>query len=91
MGQGPATMAKHAQDLVRICDREEIGRAAFVGVSIGGYILFEFWRRYRERVEALVLCNTRASAETLESRAARLRSAAEVMERGVEQFAETML
>ena len=49
VGQGPATMAKHAQDLVRICDREEIGRAAFVGVSIGGYILFEFWRRYRER------------------------------------------
>jgi len=90
VGQGPATMAKHAQDLVRICDREEIGRAAFVGVSIGGYILFEFWRRYRERVEALVLCNTRASAETLDSRAARLRSAAEVMERGVEQFAETM-
>lgn len=91
VGQGPAKMAKHAQDLARICDREEIGRAAFVGVSIGGYILFEFWRHYSERVAALVLCNTRASAETVDSRAARLRSAAEVMERGVEQFAESML
>lgn len=91
VGQGPATMAKHAEDLSRICDQEGVGRSAFVGVSIGGYILFEFWRRYRQRVQTLVLCNTRASAETQESRAARLRSAADVMERGTEPFAETML
>src|SRR5689334_24985059 len=39
VGQGPATMAKQAQDLVRICEREEIGRAAFVGGTIGGHIL----------------------------------------------------
>jgi 3-oxoadipate enol-lactonase len=91
VGQGPAVMAKHAEDLVRICNQAEIRRAAFVGVSIGGYILFEFWRRYRERVQTLVLSNTRASAETQESRAARLRSAADVMERGIEPFAESML
>jgi pimeloyl-ACP methyl ester carboxylesterase len=91
VGQGPATMTKHAEDLNSICDQEGIARAAFVGVSIGGYILFEFWRRHRERVQTLVLCNTRASAETPESRATRLRSAAEVLERGTEQFAESML
>jgi 3-oxoadipate enol-lactonase len=91
VGVGAATMTKHAEDLVRMCDEEGIGRAAFVGVSIGGYILFEFWRRHRDRVQSLVLCNTRASAETQESRAARLRSAAEVMDRGTEPFAETML
>ena len=90
VGAGPATMARHAADLVRLCDELGVRKAVFAGESIGGYILFEFWRRYRERMEALVLCNTRASAETLDSRAARLRSAAEVMERGVEQFAETM-
>jgi pimeloyl-ACP methyl ester carboxylesterase len=90
-GQGPATMGKHAEDLAKICDQEGVGRAAFVGVSIGGYILFEFWRRYRDRVQTLVLCNTRATAESESSRAARLQSAADVLERGTEQFADSML
>ena len=91
VGQGPATMGKHAEDLAKICDQEGVGRAAFVGVSIGGYILFEFWRRYRDRVQTLVLSNTRATAENDSSRAARLQSAADVLERGSEQFADSML
>jgi 3-oxoadipate enol-lactonase len=91
VGEGPATMEKHATDVLRICEREGIGRAAFAGVSIGGYTMFEFWRRYRERVAVLALCNTRPQAETPESRAARLRVAADVLERGTEPFIETML
>lgn len=90
-GDGPATMAKHAADIARICDVEDVGRAVFTGVSIGGYILFEFWRRYRGRVAALVLADTRAQAETADSRANRLRSAEEVLQRGTEPFIETMI
>lgn len=90
-GEGPATMAKHAQDLARILDQEEIGRAVFVGVSIGGYALFEFWRQHRGRVAALVLCNTKAQADTAEGRATRLQVAADVMERGTEPFFESMI
>jgi pimeloyl-ACP methyl ester carboxylesterase len=90
-GNGPATMAKHAADIARICDEEDVGRAVFAGVSIGGYILFEFWRRYRGRVAALILADTRAQAETSESRANRLKSAADVMERGTEPFVESMI
>jgi len=89
-GEGPATMEKHAGDLVRILDEEQIGRAVFAGVSIGGYILFEFWRSYRPRVAALVFCNTKATAETAESRATRLQAAGDVLERGTEPFFETM-
>ena len=63
-GDGPVTMQKLAEDLDRLCREFEIKRAIFVGVSIGGYALFEFWRRYRERVTAIVLANTRAGAET---------------------------
>lgn len=88
VGEGPATMAKHAADLTRILAVENIDRAAFVGVSIGGYVLFEFWRRHPGRVQALVLCNTKAQADNAEGRTARLQAATDVLERGTEPFFE---
>jgi 3-oxoadipate enol-lactonase len=90
IGEGPAGMAKHATDIARIMDEEGVGRAPFIGVSIGGYVLFEFWRRYRGRVASLGLCNTKAQADTAEARAGRLQAAADVMERGTEPFFESM-
>jgi 3-oxoadipate enol-lactonase len=87
-GEGPATMAKHASDLARVMDAAEVGRAPLIGISIGGYILFEFWRRFRGRVAALGLCNTKAPADNAEGRAARLAAADDVMERGTEPFFE---
>ncbi len=91
VGEGPATMAKHASDLVRVLDNAKVERAGFVGVSIGGYVLFEFLRRHRDRVAALVLCNTKAQADSSEARASRMKSASEVLDRGTEQFFESML
>lgn len=91
VGEGPATMAKHAADLARILDEEDVGRAVFAGVSIGGYVLFEFWRKFRGRGAALILCNTKAQADTPEGRAGRLQAAADVLERGTEPFFESML
>lgn len=90
-GEGPATMEKHAADLTRVMDDAEVGRAPIVGVSIGGYILFEFWRSYRTRVVALGLCNTKALADNAEGRAARLQAANDVLERGTEPFFQSMI
>jgi 3-oxoadipate enol-lactonase len=89
IGEGPALMAKHANDITRVLDAAGIGKAAFVGCSIGGYILFEFWRRFRGRVTSLVLCDTRPQADTAEARANRLKAAAAVLEQGTEPFLET--
>jgi 3-oxoadipate enol-lactonase len=88
VGEGPATMAKHAADIARVMDDAEVGRAALIGVSIGGYALFEFWRRFRGRVAALGLCNTKAPADSAEARAGRLQAANDVLERGTEPFFE---
>jgi 3-oxoadipate enol-lactonase len=90
-GEGPATMEKHANDVARVLDDAGVGRAVFCGVSIGGYILFEFWRRHRSRVAGLALCCTRPQADTPEARAARLKSADDVLERGTEPFLESMI
>lgn len=91
IGQGPALMEKHARDIARVLDAAGVGKAAFVGCSIGGYILFEFWRRFRERVTALALCDTRPQADTAEARANRLKAAADVLEQGTSPFIEAMI
>jgi pimeloyl-ACP methyl ester carboxylesterase len=91
IGEGPALMQKHASDIARVLDAGGVGKAVFVGCSIGGYILFEFWRRYRERVSALALCDTRPQADTAEGRANRLKAAGAVLEQGTEPFIESMI
>jgi pimeloyl-ACP methyl ester carboxylesterase len=90
VGEGPATMEKHAADIARVMDDAGVGRAPLIGVSIGGYALFEFWRKYRGRVAALGLCNTKAPADNADARAGRLQAAADALERGTEPFFETM-
>jgi 3-oxoadipate enol-lactonase len=91
VGDGPANMEKHAADIAHVMDAADIGRAPLIGVSIGGYALFEFWRRYRGRVAALGLCNTKAPADSAEARAGRLQAAHDVLERGTEPFFESMV
>ncbi|MGH9496719.1 MAG: alpha/beta fold hydrolase [Candidatus Sulfotelmatobacter sp.] len=91
VGEGPATMEKHADDIARVMDDADVRKAPLVGVSIGGYAMFEFWRKYGSRASALGLCNTKAPADNDEGRAARLQAANEVVERGTEQFFEGMV
>jgi pimeloyl-ACP methyl ester carboxylesterase len=92
IGDGPAaTMHKHAADIMRVLDDARVDRAAMAGISIGGYAIFEFWRQQRGRVSALALFNTKAQADNPEARAARLQTAADVMERGIEPFLENMV
>jgi 3-oxoadipate enol-lactonase len=91
IGEGPAMMEKHAADIFRVMDDAEVSRAPLVGVSIGGYALFEFWRKHRDRVAALGLYNTKASADAPDARAARLQAANDVIERGTELFFESMI
>jgi len=91
LGEGPATMQKHALDVMRVMDAAGIARAPLLGVSIGGRIIFEFWRRFRDRVSALILCNTEARADTPEARANRFRIAEDVVQRGTEPFFESMI
>ena len=91
LGVGPATMQKHALDLRRIMDAAGVRRASLLGVSIGGRVIFEFWRGFRDRVSALVLCNTEPCGDSPEARANRYRNADNVLQRGTEPFFESML
>jgi len=59
------SMADYANDLRRVLDATNERRpVVFIGLSMGGIIAFEFYRRFRDRLRALVLVDTRFAAET---------------------------
>ncbi|AXA36097.1 MAG: alpha/beta hydrolase [Candidatus Sumerlaea sp.] len=62
------TVGLFAFDLLQYLDKAGIDRAVLGGCSMGGYIAFEFWRRYPARVAGMILCDTRAEADTPEAR-----------------------
>jgi 3-oxoadipate enol-lactonase len=61
------SMAAYADDCVRLLDRLRIGRVVVAGLSLGGYIAFEMLRRDPDRIAGLILCDTRAGADSPES------------------------
>ena len=81
--RGTASLSRFAHDAAELLD--EIGesrRVTVVGMSMGGYIALEFYRLFRGRVRALVLANTRASADTREGARAREIQALGVLREG---------
>src|SRR5258708_15345792 len=56
IGEGPALMQKHASDIARVLDAARVGKAAFIGCSIGGYILVLFLGRFSEGLAPLPHC-----------------------------------
>ncbi|MEK7336176.1 MAG: alpha/beta fold hydrolase, partial [Nitrospirota bacterium] len=49
-----------ADDVRALLDHLSIRQALFVGLSMGGYILLAFYRKYADRVKGMVLADTRA-------------------------------
>ncbi len=85
------TIDQFADDLNGLLDHLSLSRVVLVGLSMGGYILFGFYRKYAERVRGLVLTDTRAQADTDEVRSGRFAMAQTAYARGAEPIAEMML
>jgi 3-oxoadipate enol-lactonase len=73
--QGPYRMDEMAADVRALMASLNLDKAVFVGLSMGGYIALALYRNYPETFRALVLADTRASADTNEARERRLKSA----------------
>jgi pimeloyl-ACP methyl ester carboxylesterase len=58
------TSMQHWSDLiVGVLDQLDIATATFVGCSMGGYLAMALLRHHPDRVERLVLCDTRARSD----------------------------
>jgi pimeloyl-ACP methyl ester carboxylesterase len=96
MGQSDAPdlgygMAIYAADLAALLDTLGVEEVVLCGLSMGGYVAFEFLRTWRHRVRGLVLMSTRAEADNAEARRARDAAAAVARERGSSAVAGSML
>ena len=68
-----------ADDVAALLDRLGLGTVVLGGLSMGGYVVMSFLRRYADRVRAVVLADTKAAADTQEA-AANRRRIADVLE-----------
>jgi 3-oxoadipate enol-lactonase len=88
---GPYSMDQYTGDLLGLLDVLAVRRAVVAGLSMGGYIALNLWRRHPERIQALVLADTRAEPDSPQARANRDAAAARVREIGPAAFAAEML
>ncbi|MEZ6106733.1 MAG: alpha/beta hydrolase [Pirellulaceae bacterium] len=58
------SMEQYADDLAALLDELGIAEPVnYLGLSMGGYVAWQFWKRHRQRLERLILCDTRARAD----------------------------
>ena len=90
--KGPVSMANFADDCAELIAALGVDRpVVFVGLSMGGYIGWEFARRHSEHLAGLVLCNTRAAQDSKEVARGRRVMAERVRSEGVGPSIGTML
>lgn len=83
------TMDEYADDVAELLDKLGIDEPiVLVGFSMGGYIAWQFLRKFADRVRALVQCDTKAAADTDEARANRHKMADNVAQWGAPRIAE---
>lgn len=90
-GSGAASLDRHADDLAGLLDELKIEKATIAGLSMGGYISFAMLRRHRDRIERLILADTRAGADSEEGKQGREKNAQLAEAEGAGAIADQML
>jgi 3-oxoadipate enol-lactonase len=85
------TFTDYAHELAALLDSLKVEKATVVGLSMGGYQAFEFYRLYPKKTASLVLCDTRAEADAPAARSTRENFIQAVTERGAGEAVSRMI
>jgi pimeloyl-ACP methyl ester carboxylesterase len=86
------SMEQFADDLAGLLDAMGInGPVTFCGLSMGGYIAWQFAQRHPSRLSRLIICDSRAAADSADAAANRLKMADIVLRDGPEPVAWAMM
>lgn len=88
----PLTIGDLAEDIEQM-RRVLIGNDKYVlgGLSLGGYVAFEVWKRYGDQLRALILSNTKPQADSEEARQGRLAMADKALQESTWDAVSPML
>jgi 3-oxoadipate enol-lactonase len=85
------TMSELAGDVIDLLDRLEVTRAAVIGCSMGGYVLFEMLKSAPRYIGAVGLVSTRPGADSEEGRKNRAKMIEQADREGVDGIAAQMV
>lgn len=85
------SMEQYADDVRGLMDHLGLAKAVLAGFSMGGYVVFAFYRKYKDRVQGLILADTRPQADTEEGKAGRFKTAQTAQQSGAGVIADAML
>lgn len=86
------SMEEFADDMSALLDALGISEpVTFCGLSMGGYVGWQFVRKYPDRLAKLVICDSRAAADTPEAAKGRAELAKKVLAEGSQVAVEGML
>lgn len=80
-----------ADDLMSFMDHLNITKAVICGLSMGGFIALNALKRFPERIEALILCDTQCIADTAEIKANRYKAIEQINLNGTTEFNEKFI
>ena len=86
-----STMQDLAGDVAALMDKLEIDQAVICGLSMGGYVAFDFVHLFPTRVKALVLAGTRAPADNEQERHVRFQQVEQMIATGMSGIAYASL
>jgi non-heme chloroperoxidase len=81
----------YAHELARLLESLNIEKVTVVGLSMGGYQAFEFYRLYPDKTASLILCDTRAEGDAPEARSTREAFIKAVNSGGAEEAIQRMI
>lgn len=84
------SMDSYADDVAETITSLGADKADLGGISMGGYVLFSFWRRHPKMVRSLIFVNTRSTEDPPEGKQGRKNVAALVREKGTRELVPMM-
>lgn len=91
VGSGQYLFEFFVDDLLALLDRLQIQKTYLCGLSMGGYMALRAAERAMDRIEGLILCDTRCEADSNEAKLKRAKAVRTIEEKGVSAFCEDFL
>ncbi|NEB00275.1 alpha/beta hydrolase [Streptomyces sp. SID13726] len=90
-GSPVETFGQFAEDIEALLDRLDVPACVLAGLSMGGQIVMDCYRRFPGRIRGLVLADTFPAAETPEGVRARHAAADRLLREGMGPYADEVL